>query len=58
MTVPIFPIGDPVEIDSASDDIDPDAMLDADQCDFHAVWATLDGNNYDIARRNGVLVED
>ena len=41
-----------------SGDIDPDAMLDADECDFHAVWATLDGDNYDIARRNGVLVAD
>ncbi len=53
-----IPISDPVEIDAASDDIDPDAILDADECDFHSVWATMDGNNYDIARRNGVLVAD
>ncbi len=52
------PLDEPEEIDINTDDIDPDAILDADQCDFHSVWATMDGDNYDIARRNGVLVED
>ncbi len=52
------PIGPPEDIGVNADDIDPDAILDADQCDMHAVWATLDGNNYDIARRNGVLMEN
>jgi hypothetical protein len=51
-------LGPPQQIDGSTDDIDVDAILDADQCDFHAVWATMDGDNYDIARRNGVLVED
>ena len=51
-------IGDPIEIDNNTDDIDPDGILDTDQCDFHSVWATMDGTNYDVARRNGVLIED
>ncbi len=51
-------IGDPEEIDDNTDDIDPDVILDMDQCDFHSVWSTMDGDNYDLARRNGVLVED
>ena len=52
------PISEPEEIDGNTDDIDPDVILDMDQCDFHSVWSTMDGANYDIARRNGVLVED
>ncbi len=52
------PIGTPQMIDGSDDDIDPDAILDADQCDLHALWSTMDGDNRDIARRNGVLVED
>ena len=52
------PLGPSEQIDNSTDDIDPDAVLDTDQCDFHSVWATMDGDNYDIARRNGVLVED
>ena len=52
------PIGDPEEIDNANDEIDPDVILDADQCDLHTVWSTKDGTNYDIARRNGVLMQD
>ena len=52
------PIGPPEQIGNNSDDIDPDAILDTDQCDLHAVWATLDGNNHDLGHRNGVLVED
>jgi hypothetical protein len=51
-------IGDPEEIDGSNDDIDPDVILDMDQCDMHSVWSTLVETNYDIARRNGVLVED
>ncbi len=52
------PMGAAEEIDINTDDIDPDIILDADQCDLHSVWATMDGDNYDLARRNGVLVED
>ncbi len=51
-------ISTPEEIDVTSDDIQPDGILDSDQCDFHSVWSTRDGNNYDLARRNGILVED
>ncbi|MFH1515624.1 MAG: hypothetical protein ABIG42_09215, partial [bacterium] len=51
------PLGPAEEIDNNADDIDPDAILDADQCDLHAVWSTMDGDNYDIARRNGVLTQ-
>ncbi len=51
------PIGPPEQVDMNTDDIDCDAILDTDECDFHAVWSTMDDTNYDIARRNGVLVE-
>ena len=51
------PIGAAEEIDNNIDDIDPDVILDADQCDLHSVWSTMDGDNYDIARRNGVLTQ-
>jgi hypothetical protein len=53
--VPMCP---PQEIDDSVDDIDPDVILDSDQCDLHSVWSTKDGDNYDIARRNGVLIQD
>jgi hypothetical protein len=51
-------IGPPDEVDLSVDDIDPDAILDSVTCDLRAIWSTMDGNNYDLARRNGVLVED
>jgi len=49
---------EPEELDNNTDDIDPDAILDADECDLHSIWSTMDGTNYDLAIRNGVLVED
>jgi len=51
-------LGPPELIGNNNDDIDPDAILDVDECDLHMVWATMDGDNHDLAHRNGVLVED
>jgi hypothetical protein len=48
----------PFEVDVNTDDIDPDVILDTDSCDLHTVWATYNGANYDIARRNAVLMQN
>ena len=48
----------PFEVDVNTDDIDPDVILDTDTCDLHTVWSTTNGTNYDIARRNAVLIQN
>ncbi len=53
-----FSIGPPEEIDDNTDDIDPDAIIDKDDCNLHAIWSTMDVDNYDLAVRNGVLLEE
>ncbi len=38
--------------------IDPDMIIDADEGHLHVVWAYMDGDNYDVGRRNAALIEE